>query len=255
MSLHACHRKLPVCGFRMTSASCIQLVRGYVLHHRPYRESSALLEVFTESHGRVGLVARGVRSPRSRQRGELQLFRPLRLSWKARGELGTLTGVEADGPGCQLQGKALYSAFYLNELLVRLLARQDPHPVLFRRYQECLVHISGASLIEPTLRIFEKSLLQEIGYGLSLEYDAESGAPVEPETYYDYHHESGPVAAGGSVGQGFIFKGSSLLALAREDLTSVDVLQDAKRLMRSALNLYLGNKPLKSRELFGTLKR
>jgi DNA repair protein RecO (recombination protein O) len=239
----------------MAVISRIELVPAYLLHQRPYRESSALLEMFTESHGRVGLVARGVRSPKSRQRGELQPVRSLRLSWNARGELGTLTGVEADGPLHSFQGTTLYSAFYLNELLLRLLARHDPHPELYVIYQASLQNIAHGLELEPVLRLFEKRLLQELGYGLLLDTEIETGEPVQPELYYDYRLESGPVITGGEAAQGFVFKGSSLLALSQETMTTVEVLQDAKRLTRAALNLYLGNKPLKSRELFRSLKR
>ncbi len=231
-----------------------QLVPAYLLHRRPYRESSALLEVFTESHGRVALVARGIRSPKSRQRGELQPFRSLRLSWYARGELGTLTAVEADGPLHSLKGTVLYSAFYLNELLLRLLAKHDPHPELYKAYQAVLQNFARGLEVEPLLRVFEKRLLQELGYGLLLDHEIESGEVVQPELYYDYTLESGPVFAGREAKQGFVFKGSSLLALAQERLNSVEELQDARRLTRAALKLYLGDKPLKSRELFRSVR-
>jgi DNA repair protein RecO (recombination protein O) len=221
-----------------------------VLHQRPYRESSALLEVFSESYGRVGLVARGVRAPKSRQRGELQPFRPLRLSWSARGDLGTLTGVESGGAAPALQGAALYSGFYLNELLTRLLVRHDPHAELYSLYKISLQCLAESTDVEPVLRLFEKRLLEEIGYGLLLDCEAQHGEALEPQRYYDYHLESGPVAVAGRDAPGFIFPGSSLLALAREELIAPEVLHDAKRLMRAALNLYLGGKPLKSRELF-----
>jgi len=239
----------------MAVISRIQLVPAYLLHQRPYRESSALLEMFTESHGRVGLVARGVRSPKSRRRGELQPFRSLRLSWNAGGELGTLTGVEADGTFNRFKGTALYSAFYLNELLLRLLARHDPHPGLYMLYQASLQNLAHGLELEPVLRLFEKRLLQELGYGLLLDYEVETGEPVQPELYYDYQLESGPVVTGGEAAQGFVFKGSSLLALAQETMTTAEVLRDAKRLTRAALNLYLGSKPLKSRELFRSVNR
>lgn len=229
----------------------IELVPGFVLHQRPYRETSALLEVFTPEQGRVGLVARGIRSPRSRRRGELQPFRALRLSWNERGELGTLIGVESGGPGFSLGGSALYSAFYLNELLVRLLTRNDPHPVLFERYTQALSSLSAdAPNIELTLRLFEKRLLQETGYGLLLDVDCNTGEPVQAGRTYDYHLEAGPVGVASATRQGFLFPGSSLLALAQERDIDAAVLRDAKRLMRAALNLYLGGKPLKSRELF-----
>jgi DNA repair protein RecO (recombination protein O) len=232
----------------------VQLQAGYVLHLRPYRESSALLEVYTRDHGRVGLVARGVRSPKSRQRGELQLFRPLKLSWSARGELGTLTAVESDGAVPGLRGAALYSGFYLNELLVRLLARHDPHPALYALYESGLQRLAAEAYVEPVLRLFEKRLLEEIGYGLLLDCEAQDGEPIEPQRYYDYHLESGPVAVTDAAAPGFIFRGESLLALARGALTTAQALHDAKRLMRAALNLYLGGKALKSRELFKPTK-
>ena len=236
------------------SGAHVQLTPGYLLHQRPYRESSALLEVFTQTHGRIGLVARGVRSAKSRQRGELQPFRALRFSWAARGDLGTLTAVEADGGDSRLQGAALYSAFYLNELLMRLLARHDPHPELFLAYQDCLQLLAAGNDVEPVLRIFEMRLLVEAGYGLQLDCDVETGDALEPEAYYDYHLESGPVAAADNRG-GFVFQGASLLSMARYDLSSKAVLADAKRLMRAALKLYLGDRPLKSRELFKSLRK
>jgi DNA repair protein RecO (recombination protein O) len=231
----------------------VELAPAYLLHQRPYRETSALLEVFSVSHGRIGLVARGVRTARSRQRGELQLFRPLLLSWQQRGELGTLTGLEGDGVGVRLQGVALYSAFYLNELLMRLLARHDPHPVLFAVYCDSLRLLAQADTIEPVLRLFEMRLLQEAGYGLQLECDVASGEPLQADYWYDYHLESGPVRIDAAGDGGFVFSGASLMAMARYDFTAAGVLQDSKRLLRSALRLYLGDKPLASRELFKPL--
>ncbi len=229
----------------------IELAPAFVLHQRPYRETSALLEVFTHAQGRVGLIARGARAPRSRRRGELQPFRALRLSWIERGELGTLTGVESAAPGPPLSGRALYSALYLNELLVRLLTRNDPHPVLFERYAHALEALAAdAGNVEPTLRLFEKHLLQETGYGLLLDVDCESGEPLRSDALYDYHLEAGPVEVAADTRQGFLFPGSSLLALAAEGELDAAALRDAKRLMRAALSLYLGGKPLKSRELF-----
>ena len=233
----------------------VQLTAGYLLHQRPYRETSALLEVFTENFGRVGLIARGVRSAKSRQRGELQPFRPLRLSWQARGELGTLTGVEADGNTNRLQGMALYSGFYLNELLMRLLTRHDPHPGLFAGYRDSLQQLALVDDIEPVLRLFEMRLLQEAGYALQLDCEASTGEALLAGRWYDYQLESGPVMVAAETEPGFLFRGASLLAMARRDFSSPDVLHDAKRLLRSALKLYLGDKPLKSRELFKPVRK
>ncbi|HHJ14968.1 MAG TPA: DNA repair protein RecO [Gammaproteobacteria bacterium] len=227
-----------------------ELVPGFVLHRRPYRETSALLEVFTASQGRVGLVARGVQGGRPRRRAELQAFRPLRLSWQARGELGTLSGVEAGGAALTLTGAALYSGFYLNELLLRLLQRNDPQPVLFARYHDTLNRLCApAPELERALRLFEKTLLQEAGYGLPLEADALSGDPVDPQGLYEYRLEQGPVRVDAGRREGLLISGASLLALHRGELVG-EALRDARRLMRAALDLYLGGKPLKSRELF-----
>lgn len=231
----------------------VELVPAYLLHQRPYRETSALLEVFTASHGRVGLIARGIRTARSRQRGDLQLFRLLRLSWQARDELGTLTGLEADGVATRLQGTALYSGFYLNELLMRLLVRHDPHPELFGTYHDSLQLLAVAENVEPVLRLFEMRLLQEAGYALQLDCDVTSGAALQADRWYDYHLESGPVMVAAADEAGFAFTGRSLMAMACHDLADPGVLQDAKRLLRAALKLYLGDKPLKSRELFRPL--
>lgn len=234
----------------MATSERIQLIPAFVLHQRPYRETSALLDVFTGTWGRTGLVARGIRSPKSRRRGELQPFRPLLVSWIQRGELGTLTAVEANGPAFDLNGSTLFSAFYLNELLVRLLAGQDPHPDLFKYYQACLKQLADKGNMESTLRLFEKRLLEELGYGLLLGDEAVHGTAVQPEKHYDYRLESGPVETEDGQVNGFIFKGSSLLSLDNEQLDNPESLHDAKRLMRAVLNFYLGNKPLKSRELF-----
>ncbi|HFD79318.1 MAG TPA: DNA repair protein RecO [Gammaproteobacteria bacterium] len=234
----------------MAATTRIQLSPAFLLHRTPYRETSALLEVFSEQHGRIGLVARGLRSARSRLRGELQPFRPLRLSWNMRGELGTLSGAEPDGAVGTLEGAALYSAFYLNELLLRLLARQDPHPQLFRHYRRSLERLARGDEVEAVLRVFERDLLEALGYGLLLEYEAGLEREVQADRYYDYHLEAGPVAVAAADAPGFIVRGSSLLALARGELRQPAERRDAKRLMRAALELYIGERPLRSRELF-----
>ena len=167
--------------------------------------------------------------------------------------MGTLTGLEADGVGRRLQGTALYSAFYLNELLMRLLVRHDPHPELFSAYHDSLQLLAVAEDIEPVLRLFEMRLLQEAGYALQLDCDVISGDAVQVDRLYDYHLESGPVMVAAADAGGFVFTGASLLAMACHEFADAAVLQDAKRLLRAALKLYLGDKPLKSRELFRPL--
>ncbi len=263
----------------------VSLQPAYVLHHRPYRDSSLLLEIFTPDHGRVGLVARGARSPKSRLYGVLQPFQPLLISWVGRGELATLSGAEANGPPQRLQGKSVISGFYINELLLRLLHRHDPHAALFDGYARTLPLLAQAvapgvldrcsrrdstssipGVVPPAtlslpwlaeqraLRIFEKHLLKEIGYALVLGHEVENGAPIEPDQRYTYRLEQGPVRSDGA-GHGIALHGASLLSLMNEQLSDEQSLREVKSLMRAALALYLGDKPLQSRALLVNLQK
>ncbi len=237
----------------MAAHTKVNLAPGFVLHRRPYRDTSLLIEAFCPEHGRVGLVARGAGSGRSRRAALLQPFSPLLLSWSGRGELATLSGVEADGAPITLSGGTLYSGFYLNELLTRLLQRHDPHPQLFAVYRLALQQLAGGDDAEWALRLFERELLQELGYGLMLLEDAQ-GTAIDPERAYCYHLEHGPLPRFNEGQRCLRIDGRSLLALAgrgcEADRRDAAVLSDCKRLMRAALRLYLGEKPLASRELF-----
>jgi DNA repair protein RecO (recombination protein O) len=224
----------------------VLLEPAYLLHQRPYGELHAILEVFAREHGRVGLIARGVRSPRSRRRTLLQPFTALLLSWDLRGELGLLTEVEARGAPA-LGGRTLISGLYLNELLVRLLRRDDPHPVLYDRYAAVLRRLGEAAGEAAALRSFERDLLEQLGYGLQLEHDYR-GTAIEPASLYDYRLEEGPVLAG--TEPALPVHGDTLLALAADRLRTPRQLHEAKRLMRGALAIHLGERPLKSRELY-----
>lgn len=225
------------------------LIQAYVLHGRAYRETSMLLELFSREHGRVGLVARGARSTRSRLRGVLRPFLPLLVSWSQRGELGTLTGAETDGPVKLAGGAMLAGGFYMNELLMRLLARNDPHPDLYRVYDRALTDLAKPGSAEPALRVFEKRLLAELGYALVLERETD-GSPVRADGLYHYHLEEGPVAVPRIHGDMLGIHGESLLALSRENLESRRALSETKRLNRAALGRYLGGRPLRSRDLW-----
>ena len=201
----------------------IHLEMAYVLSRRPYRETSALLEVFSETLGRVGLVARGVQSPRSKLRGLLDAFKPLLLSWNERGELGTLTGAEPAPQAVKpLSGEAVFCGWYINELLLRLTTRHDPHPRLFTAYAQTLTALAGGGG-ERALRLFEKHLLMELGYGLLLPPE------LDPQLTYRYDWDQGPRIAE----QGY--RGESLVALADETLHTPQQLRDAKHLLREAL--------------------
>lgn len=228
----------------------VELEPSFVLHHRPYRETSLLVEVLGRETGRLGLIAKGARRPKSDLRGLLQPFRPLLLSWSGRGELGLLTAAEPHGYVRGLGGKALFSGFYMNELLMRLLHRFDPHPELFHHYQEALEALAEGGRSEAVLRVFEKQMLESIGYGLVLDHDIDSGQPIEAGAAYRYERERGPVLISDGSSSGLCVAGETLLALAAEDIAGERTLDEAKRLMRVVLRGYLGEKPLATRSLF-----
>lgn len=235
----------------MVNKAAQSLQPAYVLHRKEYRETSLLLEVMTADSGRVGLVARGARSGKRASAGLLQPFVPLLLSWRGHGELGTVTGVEGGGVSVPLAGPTLIAAFYLNELLIRLLQRNDPHPELFLAYRQTLQRLTATpGEQEWILRLFEKILLQELGYGLLLEHEANNGEPIAADTRYCYVLEHGPIVASAAACDGVPIHGSTLIALECEHGYDAMNLAEAKRLMRTVLAQHLGGKPLHSRELF-----
>lgn len=230
---------------------------AYVLHARAWRETSLLLEAFTRDHGRVGLVARGVRSVRARlPRSALEPLQALQLGWSGRGELQTLTAAEPLRNPPALRGDALMSAMYVNELMVRLTARDDPHPQLFDRYAGLLDELAATSSLAWSLRRFERDLLAATGYALQLETEAESGAPIESMQVYDYVPELGPVVAQGPAGSGARVRGSALLALAADGMPrDSEDLAALRRLMRSLISVHVGERGLQSwRVLAGPLR-
>lgn len=237
----------------MSAQQRISLEPAYVLHRYPYRDSSLLLEIFSREHGRVGLVARAARSAKSPWRGQLQAFELLSLSWVIRSDLGTLTGAELSVSAGRKNAGLPLSAWYLNELIMRLLTRNDPHPGLFDAYQHALDYLVLAE--EPALRRFEKQLLDELGYGLLLDHDAETGEPLAMETLYEYQLEKGPVKCHARSDSGLYLHGASLLALHEGLPGDETARREIKNLMRSVLSYYLGSKPLKSRSVLQQLAR
>ena len=225
----------------------IQLQPAYVLHTRPFRETSLLVESFTQDFGRVALVARGARSSRSRWRNVLQPFRPLLISWSRRGELGTLTAADQVATLPTLQGQALYCGLYLNELLTRLLHRDDPHPAMFHRYREVLPELLSVETLQVSLRLFEKHLLAATGFAMLLDREYGSGAELQAERWYEYRPDRGPVACA-RAGKGRV-SGRVLLALHEESLHA-ELLPELRMLMRSVIGYHLGGKPLSSLSLF-----
>ncbi len=186
---------------------------AFVLHARPWRETSLLLECLCRDYGRMGLLARGVRTARSARRDLFEPFQELEIDFRGRGELPVIGHAEAVAVPRLLRGKTLYAGLYLNELLVRLLARRDPYPDLLARYRAVLDALVADDNPAWTLRCFERDFLAMIGYGLSLEYDATSGEPLEPDVEYVYLPDEGPVRWRGQPGLRLL--GSDLLALAQ----------------------------------------
>ncbi len=224
------------------------MYRAYLLHRTPYSNSSLLLECFTREHGRFPAIAKGARAARKSGQALLQPFTPLVIRITGKGEVKTLAGYEPDGTAPALQGKNMYCGFYLNELLVRILARNDPHEELFHHYEQALHSLSSTDDIEPALRRFEVALLGELGYGLQLDVEVEQGNPIKHDTYYTFELESGPREAGPSDHNTIM--GSTLQALAGNRPFCDTERNQARRLMRRILTHYLGDRPLKSRELF-----
>ncbi len=225
---------------------------AYLLHSRPYRESSSILELFTPEQGRVAMVARNVRRKKSPLQPLLQLYRPLLISWRGRGPLYTLQQAEPDGAMWRLGGMHMVSGFYINELLVRLLPHEEPFPALYATYELLLQHLSQGddkATLEWLLRQFELRLLRELGYGLHLGCEIEHGEVIEPQRRYCYVLEQGPVLWRNESMQGVMLHGETLLELARGELNSDQSRREAKRLMRALLGVMLGSKPLHSREL------
>jgi len=232
----------------------VELENAYILHHRPFRDSSQIIDVFSIDHGKLSLVARGSRAGKSRLKGILRPFQLLRLSWSARTDLGTLTGAELVGPPRLLSGDTLLSAYYLNELLLHFLHRFDAQPEIFRLYQETLEQLSAAADPAPALRRFEIKLLWLLGYALDLEQDAVSGTPVADDVTYEYRVEQGPVPAHPSS-TGALLTGRQLRSVAAGAFDDADTLKAAGRLLRYVIHHHLGGRELKSRKVLIELRR
>jgi DNA repair protein RecO (recombination protein O) len=230
----------------------VQLEPAFLLHHYPYRDSSRLIELLTREHGRVAVFARTSRRGSGPTPATLQPFGELLASWIARGETGQLTGAERRGGG-SLPAERLLAGFYVNELLVRLLPRNDPHPRIFDAYRQLLESLAQATLeSQRPLRLFEKRLLEELGYGLYLEADR-NGVPLVAEACYRYRLEAGAERFDGVAEGSLIFSGASLRSLAQDELADARSLADARRLLRAALDIVLEGRELRTRAVAGAM--
>lgn len=238
----------------MSEVRRVQLEPAWLLHHRPFRDSSRILELLTRSHGRLSVVARGSRSKKSRLRGILRPFMPLSVSWVSRAELGTLTGAEVGGPPIALAGDALLSGYYVNELIINLLHRHDPQPEIFDAYGTAIRTLAGAETVASGLRHFEMELLRLLGYALNLDHDNETLAPLAPDARYEYRAEIGPIPAGPRRGP-MVFYGRELAAIERRDFGRPGILECANRLLKGVIAYHLDGKELKSRKVLRDIRR
>ena len=232
----------------MSEREEVLLEPAFVLHQHPYANTSRIIDCLTPARGRVGLVARGSRRLSSEQRAMLQPFARLRVSWVRRGELGRLTYVEAAEPAHELAGDGLLAGFYMNELVLRLLARSDANAEVFSCYSAGLLELDAGAGTARALRLFELGLLRALGYGLELANDCRSGEPLREEWTYVFEPESGPCRALVDTA-GESFRGRDLISLRERMLDDADSLRAAKTLLGRALAVHLGARPLKTRSV------
>ena len=221
---------------------------GMVLHRRRFGDADLVLEWFSPRHGRMGLLAKGAGRSGSRRGMLLQPFAPLLASWRGGGELPRLHQVEPAAPPIALRGRRVYCGLYLNELLLRLTRRLDGQPDLFALYAETLRQLTDTGDLEGVLRRFELHLLRELGYGVDLLHDADGQEIEASGRHYRYVPERGLVPISGEAADGV--SGRTLAQLQRNALQGPTERRQAKQLLRQILGYYLGDQPLKSRELF-----
>ncbi|MEM7207088.1 MAG: DNA repair protein RecO [Pseudomonadota bacterium] len=234
--------------------SRVELQPAFVLHQRRYRETSLIIDVVTPDFGRVGLIAKGARGSKKNLAAQLQTFRQLLLSWSGRSELRTLTTVEevpSSGSKPPLHGEALYCAYYINELVLYLLPRDDSQVQAFATYSQTLSALAEADCdYEAVLRLFELNLLDSLGYKVELEHDVASASPIRKDQSYSFRVDSGPVARTFETDQELTVSGKTLLDLSTEDLSDPETRVESKKLLRGIVDYHLDNRPLKSRKMF-----
>lgn len=233
---------------------------AFVLHSYPWKETSLVVDLFTRSHGRIPAISKGARRPHSPMRGLLMAFQPILVTWSGKGDLRVLHSAEWRGGVPQLTGVALLCGFYVNELLVKVLAREDPHERLFDTYAAAIRDLAGATDATPAaiLRRFEKHLLMELGYALELTMDADSRVPLAAERRYRYAPELGPVetrTASVPTDETETVRGRTLLDMARDDYSDPVTAAESKRLMRALIHHHFGQLELNTRQLVKDLQQ
>ncbi len=232
----------------------VQQEPAYVIHRRPWRESSLLVDLFSLNHGRMSVIARGASSTKSPLKAQLQPFQPLLVDWRGRSDLKTLVQLEVRSATALSQTRALYSGLYINELLQRMLPVADPHPMLFASYidsLQALAALTSSADVEPVLRTFERAFVSSLGYDFAWDHATDIGQAVQAGINYGYDPAQGIVCVDNSEARLRQLPGDALLALAAGDLTSDLPRKTAKRVMRVLIDYLLQGKPLHSRTLFG----
>lgn len=227
---------------------------AFILHQRPYRETSSIIELFSRNHGRISVVAKGVRRHTKKAANAPMPFQLYVSGWSGRSDLVTLTQLEPEGKSARLDGDRLYCGLYVNELLMRMLHQHDPHEFLFSRYIQILELLETEESVQPSLRLFERDLLSELGYGLVLDHDIQNSEALDPEAMYEYVVDAGPRRQGVAPTSGVVVKGSSLIALSTGRLEQADQ-AEVRSLMRAVIDSHLNGKPLHSRKMMQLMKK
>lgn len=239
----------------MTTQRRVQQQAAFILHHRPFRDTSQILDLISRDYGKLSVVARGSRGARSKLKGILRPFMPLSASWMIKTDLGTLTGAEVSGAPLSLTGDALLSGYYVNELILHFLHRHDPQPEIFDAYSHTIKALAATNNdVAICLRRFEVELLRQIGYALNLDYEYGSNKALQPQQNYEYRPEQGPVAVGLKEGS-LVFTGEMLSAIGAQQFEDAAVLRSASRLLRDVIAFHLGGKELKSRKVLLEIHR
>lgn len=240
----------------MTAARRVYNEPAWILHHRPFRDTSQILDILSCNHGRLAVVAKGSRGPKSKLRGILRPFLPLQMSWVIRSDLGTLTGAEMNGAPLSLTGDALISGYYVNELILKLTHRHDPQQEIFRIYGKTIERLVGSGEVAPPLRQFEIELLRMLGYGLNLDHDTQTRKPLRAEQQYEYLAEQGPVPVdSGKRDDSLVFTGAELAAISKQQFSDRNVLRNASSLLKHVIAYHLGGKQLQSRKVLKEMMR
>lgn len=234
----------------------VDLQSAFILHQRAYRDTSAIVDIFSRDFGRLSVLARGIKGTKNSKGALLQPFTSVSVSWLGKGELKTLTGLEQKEIPPKFSQQNLLAALYLNELLLRVLPKFDPCEAIFDNYTQALDLFQGEQALEPVLRRFERLLLESLGYDLNLVFDVDNGDLIDEHKRYHFLPDQGPVKPHiDNIGKQHTYSGKSLIAFSNDDYSDPETLETAKRITRLALKPLLGPKPLKSRELFISMKR